>query len=60
VDKDGATCWQDYKRHDTKQAEMVLEFLARIEPECGLTPGRDRVFITGSGSGLLAPLIARR
>ena len=40
-----------------RQAEMVLEFLARIEAECGLTAGRDRVFLTGSGAGLLAPLL---
>src|SRR6266850_4599637 len=49
--------WQDYKRHNTKQAEMVLEFLGRIEAECGLTAGRDRIFLTGSGAGLLAPLL---
>ena len=53
----GNQCWQDYKRHDTKQAEMVLEFLARMEAECGLTPGRDRIFLTGSGAGLVAPLL---
>ena len=52
--------WQDYKRHNTKQAEMVLEFLGRIEAECGLTAGRDRMFLTGSGAGLLAPLLGGR
>jgi predicted CoA-substrate-specific enzyme activase len=56
----GAMRWRDYRRHDTKQAEVVLEFLARIESECGLTPGRDRVYITGSGAGLLAPLIGAK
>ena len=56
----GAVCWQDYRRHDTKQAEMTLEFLVRMESECGLTPGRDRVFMTGSGAGLLAPLIGAK
>jgi predicted CoA-substrate-specific enzyme activase len=54
---DGAVLWQDYKRHNTKQAEMVLEFLGRMEAECGFSPGRDRIFMTGSGAGLLAPLI---
>lgn len=49
--------WRDYQRHDTKQAEMVLEFLARMEDECGLQVGRDRIFVTGSGAGLLAPLV---
>jgi len=46
--------WQDYKRHNTKQAEMVLEFLQRMQAECGLTPGRDRIFVTGSGAGIIA------
>jgi len=57
VSEGGTVRWQDYKRHNTKQAEMVLEFLGRIEAECGLTPGRDRIFLTGSGAGLLAPLL---
>lgn len=60
VMEDGALRWQHYARHNTRQAEMVLEFLARIEAECGLTAGRDRIFITGSGAGLLAPLIGAK
>jgi predicted CoA-substrate-specific enzyme activase len=53
---DGAQIlWQDYKRHHTKQAEMVLEFLQRMQVDCGLTPGRDRIFVTGSGAGIIAP-----
>jgi len=56
----GSLRWQDYQRHNTKQAEMVLQFLERIESECGLTPGRDRVFITGSGAGLITPLIGAK
>ena len=59
VMENGAPRWQHYARHNTKQAEMVLDFLARIGAECGLAPGRDRIFITGSGAGLLAPLMAR-
>ncbi|MDH4190026.1 MAG: activase [Betaproteobacteria bacterium] len=51
--------WQDYRRHNTKQAEMVLEFLGRMEAavelDGGLTAGRDRIFVTGSGAGLIAP-----
>ena len=57
VAEGGAMRWQDYKRHNTKQAEMVLEFLARMETEAGLTAGRDRIFLTGSGAGMLAPLV---
>ena len=60
VMENGLMRWQDYRRHDTKQAEMVLEFLARMHSECGMTPGRDRVFMTGSGAGLLAPLIGAK
>jgi predicted CoA-substrate-specific enzyme activase len=55
--RDGTPLWQDYQRHNTKQAEMVLEFLARMEADCGLTPERDRLFLTGSGAGLIAPLV---
>jgi predicted CoA-substrate-specific enzyme activase len=57
VVREGETLWQDYQRHNTKQAEMVLEFLGRMQAECGLRPERDRVFLTGSGAGLIAPLI---
>src|SRR5262245_52189296 len=56
----GVVRWQHYARHNTRQAEMVLDFLARIEAERGLAPGRDRIFITGSGAGLLAPLIGAK
>jgi predicted CoA-substrate-specific enzyme activase len=48
---------QAYERHNTKQAEKVLEFLGRLESQNGLAPGRDRVFFTGSGAGLIAPLV---
>jgi len=55
--RDGTPLWQDYQRHNTKQAEKVLEFLGRMTAECGLEPERDRVFLTGSGAGLIAPLV---
>jgi predicted CoA-substrate-specific enzyme activase len=31
-----------------------------MEDECGLRVGRDRIFLTGSGAGLLAPLVGGR
>jgi len=49
--------WQDYQRHNTRQAEKVLEFLHLMETECGLQPGRDVIFFTGSGSGFISPLV---
>jgi predicted CoA-substrate-specific enzyme activase len=57
VVEDGKVGWQDYQRHNTRQAEKVVEFLGRMEAEAGFTPGRDRVFFTGSGAGFLAPLV---
>ena len=54
---DGEILAQAYERHNTKQAEKVLEFLGLLETKHGLTPERDRVFFTGSGAGLIAPLV---
>ncbi len=53
----GKVTWQDYQRHNTRQAEKVVEFLNRMETEAGLTAGTDRVFFTGSGAGFIAPLV---
>lgn len=58
--EDGEIRWQDYERHHTRQAEKVLEFLSRMESEAGLEPESDRVFFTGSGAGLIAPLVGGR
>src|SRR3990172_3329159 len=58
--EEGKPLWRDYQRHNTKQAGSVLGFRARMESECGLTPGRDRVFFTGSGAGFLAPLVGAK
>jgi len=61
VAREGETVlWRDYQRHNTRQAETVLDFLARMEAEAGLEPGRDRVFLTGSGAGLIGPLLGGR
>ncbi len=51
--------WQDYQRHETRQPEMVRDFMVRIGDRF-----RDvedmRVYVTGSGSGpLAAPLGAK-
>ena len=47
----GQVLAQAYERHDTKQAEKVLQFLAHLERKYNLTPDRDQVFFTGSGAG---------
>src|SRR5437762_12077763 len=60
VMEDGKVTWQDYQRHNTRQAEKVVEFLGRMEAEAGLTAGQDRIFFTGSGAGFLAPLVGAK
>ncbi|HYB42752.1 MAG TPA: BadF/BadG/BcrA/BcrD ATPase family protein [Candidatus Methylomirabilis sp.] len=60
VVEDGAVHWRDYQRHNTRQAEKVLDFLERMEIEAGLVSGRDRAFFTGSGAGFIAPLVGAR
>ncbi|MBI2960323.1 MAG: activase [Betaproteobacteria bacterium] len=57
VVEDGKPLWRDYQRHNTRQAETVHDFLARMEAECGVFPERDRIFLTGSGSGGFPPLV---
>ncbi|MGA3294813.1 MAG: BadF/BadG/BcrA/BcrD ATPase family protein [Candidatus Acidiferrales bacterium] len=49
--------WQDYQRHETKQPEKTLEFLRRMESEVGVNRHNTRMFMTGSGGGVLADLV---
>ncbi len=60
IDEKGNIIDKAYERHHTKQAQKVLEFLERLEKEHGLTLGRDRVYITGSGAGLIAEFIGAK
>ncbi|WP_096200692.1 BadF/BadG/BcrA/BcrD ATPase family protein [Bacillus sp. FJAT-45350] len=53
--------WSDYKRHHTKQAEKVLEFLVTIGNQFSHVATQDiRVFITGSGGGSIAEYIGAK
>jgi predicted CoA-substrate-specific enzyme activase len=56
----GEVLSQAYERHNTKQAEKVLDFLTRMEKQFGLQPEVDRVFFTGSGAGIIAPFVGAR
>lgn len=49
--------FSDYRRHETRLAEKVLDFLQRIENELNLKAGDFRIFVTGSGAHDLADLI---
>jgi predicted CoA-substrate-specific enzyme activase len=41
--------WQDYRRHDSKQAEKAMHMLLDIERDVGVNDSNTRCFITGSG-----------
>ena len=56
----GRTVWRDYRRHDTRQPEMLLTFLGNMERQAGIAPGKCRIFITGSGGNSLAGLIGAK
>jgi activator of 2-hydroxyglutaryl-CoA dehydratase len=49
--------WSDYQRHETRQPEKTLEFLARLEADLRLEGDNCRLFFTGSGGSTLAPLV---
>jgi predicted CoA-substrate-specific enzyme activase len=56
----GGILWREYQRHNTRQPEMLLEFLHRMETEAGIAPGNCRMFITGSGGNALGALIGAK
>jgi len=56
----GEVISQAYERHNTKQGEKVLQFLSRLEAQHDFTPQRDRIFLTGSGAGLIAPVVGAK
>ncbi len=57
VSPDGQLIARGYERHNTRQAEKVLDFLTTLERDHGFTPQVDRVYLTGSGSSAIAPLV---
>ena len=52
--------WKDYQRHNTKQPEMVNEFILRIREAFPLPQEKMRIFITGSGGGTLKDFIGAK
>ena len=52
--------WRDYRRHDSRQPEVLLDFLRRMEKEAGVCSDNSRAFITGSGGNSLASLIGAK
>ncbi len=52
--------WKDYRRHETRQVETLMDFLQRMESEAGITPENCRMFMTGSGGNIMADIIGAR
>ena len=52
--------WQDYQRHEGRQAEKAHEFFLRMESELSLSDKNAQVFVTGSGGSHLAELVGGR
>jgi predicted CoA-substrate-specific enzyme activase len=52
--------WKDYRRHETRQLDTLLDFLTRMEKEAGITPDNCRVFMTGSGGARFVELLGAK
>jgi predicted CoA-substrate-specific enzyme activase len=52
--------WKDYHRHETRQLEMLLDFLQRMEAEAGISPDNCRIFMTGTGGTMFTDLIGAK
>jgi predicted CoA-substrate-specific enzyme activase len=55
-----AVVWKEYRRHETRQLETLLDFLRRMETHAGISPGNCRAFMTGSGGTIFADLIGAK
>jgi predicted CoA-substrate-specific enzyme activase len=55
-----AILWKDYRRHETRQLETLLDFLQRMESEAGIAPDNCRAFMTGTGGNVFADLIGAK
>lgn len=52
--------WKDYRRHETRQLETLLDFLHRMETETGISPDNCRMFMTGSGGTIFSDLLGAK
>jgi predicted CoA-substrate-specific enzyme activase len=60
IDAEQRIVWRDYQRHDSRQPEVLFDFLQRMELEAGVCVGKSGMFITGSGGNALASLIGAK
>ncbi len=52
--------FRDYRRHEGRQAEAVLDVLRRAKAELAMADGRMRLFLTGSGGQQLSSNLGAR
>jgi activator of 2-hydroxyglutaryl-CoA dehydratase len=57
---EGKPLFRDYRRHEGRQAEAVLDVLQRAKSELGMADGSMRLFMTGSGGQQLARMLSAR
>ncbi|MCP4196312.1 MAG: CoA activase [Proteobacteria bacterium] len=55
MDEDSNILWKKYQRHNTKQAQLVGDFLTQIEAQ--FKNHKIRVFTTGSGGRAISPYL---
>jgi activator of 2-hydroxyglutaryl-CoA dehydratase/predicted nucleotide-binding protein (sugar kinase/HSP70/actin superfamily) len=56
----GAPVWFDYRRHESRPADRLLDALRRLERDVDLGPGNCLAYATGVGAVALAPLVGAR
>ena len=56
----GEPLFRDYRRHESRQAETVLDVLHRAKCELGMADSAMRLFMTGSGGQQLAQILSAR
>ncbi len=56
----GEILLNNYRRHESRQAETVLHALQEAKGELSIADGRMRLFMTGSGGQKLAELLGAR
>lgn len=55
-----APLFRNYRRHEGRQAEALLDVLHRAKAEIGMADGSMRLFMTGSGGQQLAQILKAR
>nr|MCU0767781.1 acyl-CoA dehydratase activase-related protein [Gammaproteobacteria bacterium] len=52
--------WSDYRRHESRPAERLLDVLREVERDTGAAPGACHAFMAGSSGAALAEIVGAR